>query len=206
MMAASMRMAGRRALSGKSYPRHQLVGLPALSPTMANGIIGEWKVKVGGEIHPGTVLVDIMTDKASVDFDATEDGFMARHLVENGTENVPVGAPICIIVEDQKDVEAFADYQVEAAAAAAPKPVEAAPKPVVAAAPKPAVAAPAPKPVAAATPAPKPVAAATPKPASSSPPSTDRLSPILLAQCLAYESKFGNTFLVPKPPATTATA
>ena len=65
--------------------------MPALSPTMTQGGIGAWQKKVGDQISPGDVLVEIETDKAQMDFECQEDGYVAKILVESGTKDVAVG-------------------------------------------------------------------------------------------------------------------
>ena len=91
------------------YPPHTVVGLPALSPTMEEGTVQGWTVEVGGEIEASDIVCQIETDKAAVDFEATDDGFMALHLVEPGHAPIPVGTPIMILVEEEEDVAAFAN-------------------------------------------------------------------------------------------------
>ena len=66
----------RRLLS--SLPPHQVVGLPALSPTMETGNIASWKLSEGAEFAPGDILCEIETDKATVDFEAQDEGFLAK--------------------------------------------------------------------------------------------------------------------------------
>lgn len=65
-----------------SYPEHEVVGLPALSPTMESGNIGAWRVKEGDTFGAGDVICEIETDKATVDFEAQDDGIVAKILVE----------------------------------------------------------------------------------------------------------------------------
>ena len=76
------------------YPPHTVVGLPALSPTMEEGTVQGWTVEVGGEIEASDIVCQIETDKAAVDFEATDDGFMALHLVEPGHAPIPVGTSV----------------------------------------------------------------------------------------------------------------
>lgn len=64
--------------------------MPALSPTMTAGNIATWGKKEGDEINPGDVLVQIETDKATMDFESTDEGFLAKILVPNGTKDVQV--------------------------------------------------------------------------------------------------------------------
>ena len=80
----SLRMAGatRTFLSAtsvlsKDFPPHTVVGLPALSPTMEEGTVQTWTVAVGGESEASDIVCQIETDKAAVDFEATDDGYMA---------------------------------------------------------------------------------------------------------------------------------
>lgn len=74
-----------------SYPEHSPLGMPALSPTMTTGNVGSWKVKVGDQVSAGDVLCEIETDKATVDFENQEDGYIAAILVPEGTADVSVG-------------------------------------------------------------------------------------------------------------------
>jgi len=93
-----------------SYPSHDVVGLPALSPTMTSGTLSAWKVQPGSVVSPGDILADIETDKAVVEFEAQDDMIIAQLLVPEGTSDLPVGAPILITVEEKEDVPAFASY------------------------------------------------------------------------------------------------
>lgn len=148
-----------------SYPAHVVVNMPSLSPTMEVGTIGKWLVKAGDEISAGIALAEVETDKASMAFEAQEDFFVAKLLVENGAE-VKVGDPIFISVEDASTVVAFANFTLSPSAATPAAPV-AVPTPAPVAAPIAAPVAPkaaAPAPVAAPVPAaaPTPAKAATP--------------------------------------------
>lgn len=73
-----------------SLPKHLVVNLPALSPTMTSGSIANWKKKPGDKVEPGEVLVEIETDKAQMEFEAPEEGFLAKILVPDGTKDVEV--------------------------------------------------------------------------------------------------------------------
>ncbi|KAI8146068.1 pyruvate dehydrogenase complex dihydrolipoamide acetyltransferase [Fennellomyces sp. T-0311] len=111
--------------SSKSFPEHNVIAMPALSPTMTQGGIGAWQKKVGDEVVPGDVLVEIETDKAQMDFECQEEGFLAKILVDTGAKDYPVGKPIAVLVEDESDVAAFAEFTLEdagASGAAAPAP------------------------------------------------------------------------------------
>lgn len=75
-----------------SFPEHQVVKMPALSPTMTAGNIGAWQKKPGDTIGPGEVLVEIETDKAQMDFEFQEEGVIAKLLKESGEKEVAVGS------------------------------------------------------------------------------------------------------------------
>ncbi|KAG0056367.1 pyruvate dehydrogenase complex dihydrolipoamide acetyltransferase component (E2) [Gryganskiella cystojenkinii] len=108
-----------RFYSSKSYPNHITINMPALSPTMTSGNIGTWQKKVGDAIVPGDVLVEIETDKAQMDFECQEEGFIAKILADSGSKDVDINRPIAIMVENKEDIEKFADFTVESAGAAA---------------------------------------------------------------------------------------
>ena len=74
--------------------------MPALSPTMTQGNIARWKVKEGDEIRAGDSVAEIETDKATMEFESQEDGFLAKIVVGDGAQNVPVGAIVAVMVED----------------------------------------------------------------------------------------------------------
>lgn len=100
-------------------PYHIVVGMPALSPTMESGTLAAWNVKEGEAFQAGDSLAKIDTDKASIDFEAQDDGFVAKLLIPENTEDVAVGDPIMVTVEEEEDIAAFADFVPEAAAPAA---------------------------------------------------------------------------------------
>nr|1Y8N_B Chain B, Dihydrolipoyllysine-residue acetyltransferase component of pyruvate dehydrogenase complex [Homo sapiens]1Y8O_B Chain B, Dihydrolipoyllysine-residue acetyltransferase component of pyruvate dehydrogenase complex [Homo sapiens]1Y8P_B Chain B, Dihydrolipoyllysine-residue acetyltransferase component of pyruvate dehydrogenase complex [Homo sapiens]2PNR_C Chain C, Dihydrolipoyllysine-residue acetyltransferase component of pyruvate dehydrogenase complex [Homo sapiens]2PNR_G Chain G, Dihydro len=96
---------------GSSYPPHMQVLLPALSPTMTMGTVQRWEKKVGEKLSEGDLLAEIETDKATIGFEVQEEGYLAKILVPEGTRDVPLGTPLCIIVEKEADISAFADYR-----------------------------------------------------------------------------------------------
>ena len=95
----------------------------------AQGNLKKWNKKVGDAIAPGDVLASIETDKAVVDFEMQEEGFVAALLYPEGTKDIELGKVVAIIVEDEADIAAFKDYKPGsgaaptklAAAAAAPE-------------------------------------------------------------------------------------
>lgn len=80
-----------------TYPPHTVVRMPALSPTMTQGNLGEWAKKLGDPIAPGDVLVAIETDKAQMDYECQDDGFLAKILMPANTADVLVNTVNCLI-------------------------------------------------------------------------------------------------------------
>jgi len=103
--------------------------MPALSPTMEEGTLAKWLVKEGDTVNSGDIIAEIETDKATMEFEAVDEGVVGKILVAEGTEGVKVNTPIAIIGEEGEDMSASAS----AAAAAAPAPAAEAPAPVEAA-------------------------------------------------------------------------
>uniref|UniRef100_A0A671V924 Acetyltransferase component of pyruvate dehydrogenase complex n=1 Tax=Sparus aurata TaxID=8175 RepID=A0A671V924_SPAAU len=130
------------AAPGSSYPTHLKITLPALSPTMTMGTVQRWEKKVGEKLSEGDLLAEIETDKATIGFEVQEEGYLAKIMVAEGTRDVPLGTPLCIIVEKESDIAAFKDY-VETGVAEVSTPPPAPVAAPVAAAPAPAAAAPA---------------------------------------------------------------
>ncbi|KAI9009852.1 2-oxoacid dehydrogenases acyltransferase-domain-containing protein [Gaertneriomyces semiglobifer] len=86
---------------------------------MTAGNLGEWHKKIGDEIQPGDVLVEVETDKATMDFECQDEGFLAKIFIDSGAKDVSVNKPIAILVESKDDIDKFKDYTPEAAPAAA---------------------------------------------------------------------------------------
>jgi len=78
--------------------------MPALSPTMEEGTLAKWLVKEGDSVASGDILAEIETDKATMEFEAVDEGVMGKILVEAGTEGVKVNTPIAIMVAEGEDV------------------------------------------------------------------------------------------------------
>jgi pyruvate dehydrogenase E2 component (dihydrolipoamide acetyltransferase) len=129
--------------------------MPALSPTMEKGNLAKWLKKEGDKVKSGDVIAEIETDKATMEVEAVDEGTIAKILVPEGTQDVPVNDVIAVLAGDGEDVKAAG----AGAAKPAPKPAETpAPKPTAAPTPPPAAAAPKPAPAAApqaASPAPQ---------------------------------------------------
>ena len=144
---------------------------------MEAGTIASWNKEEGDSFGAGEVICSIETDKATVDFEAQDDGVIAKILVPAGPDEISVGVPIMVTVEEQDDVAAFKDFVVDGAAAAAPAPAAESPAPAPAAPPAPAA-------------APTP-AAAPPAPAAAAPtPSGGRVVASPLAHMIAKEMSY----------------
>lgn len=93
------------------------IKMPALSPTMEEGTLAKWLVKPGDEIRSGDIMAEIETDKATMEFEAVDEGTLVSIAVEEGAENVAVGTVIALLGEEGEDADAAA-----AAPASAPTP------------------------------------------------------------------------------------
>ena len=131
--------------------------MPALSPTMEKGNLAKWLKKEGDKVKSGDVIAEIETDKATMEVEAVDEGTIAKILVPEGTQDVPVNDVIAVLAGDGEDVKAAG-----AGAASAP------PKPA-AAAEAPAAAKPAPAPAPSPAPAAKAAAPAAPAPQATAP-------------------------------------
>jgi pyruvate dehydrogenase E1 component beta subunit len=78
--------------------------MPALSPTMTEGKLAKWHVKVGDAVKSGQVICEIETDKATMEVEAVDEGTVAQILVPEGTEGVAVNAPICVLAAEGESV------------------------------------------------------------------------------------------------------
>src|SRR5437868_12088152 len=91
--------------------------MPALSPTMDKGTLSKWLKKEGDKVKPGDVIAEIETDKATMEYEAIDEGTLAKIVVPEGTQDVPVNQLIAVLAEEGEDVKAAA----AAAAKGAPK-------------------------------------------------------------------------------------
>jgi pyruvate dehydrogenase E2 component (dihydrolipoamide acetyltransferase) len=111
--------------------------MPALSPTMEEGTLAKWLVKEGDVVKSGQILAEIETDKATMEFEAVDEGIVGKLLVAEGTAGVKVNTPIAVMVEEGESADAaLAPVKATAAAPASAQPVAAAPVATVAAAPR----------------------------------------------------------------------
>ncbi|MEM6620248.1 MAG: pyruvate dehydrogenase complex dihydrolipoamide acetyltransferase [Pseudomonadota bacterium] len=92
--------------------------MPALSPTMEEGTLAKWLVKEGDTVESGDLLAEIETDKATMEFEAVDEGTIGKIMIPEGTEGVKVNTPIAVLLEDGEDVDVAA-----AASSSGPKSV-----------------------------------------------------------------------------------
>ena len=133
--------------------------MPALSPTMEKGNLAKWLKKEGDKVKSGDVIAEIETDKATMEVEAVDEGTLARIVVPEGTQDVPVNELIAVLAGDGEDVKAAAASGGAKSAPPAPKSEAPAPKPAAAATQAPA--APGPKAPPPAAPAPQAAAPAS---------------------------------------------
>jgi pyruvate dehydrogenase E2 component (dihydrolipoyllysine-residue acetyltransferase) len=126
--------------------------MPALSPTMEKGNLAKWFKKEGDKVKPGDVIAEIETDKATMEYEAIDEGTLAKIVVPEGTQDVPVQTLIAVLAEEGEDVKAAAAAAGKVAPPAAP------------------AAKPPPKPAATAAPPPSPGAGVSARPAPAAPP------------------------------------
>ncbi|MFP7673353.1 pyruvate dehydrogenase complex E1 component subunit beta [Marivita sp. S0852] len=79
--------------------------MPALSPTMEEGTLSKWLVKEGDTVSAGDIMAEIETDKATMEFEAVDEGIVGKILIAEGTEAVPVNTPIAVLIEDGESVD-----------------------------------------------------------------------------------------------------
>jgi pyruvate dehydrogenase E1 component beta subunit len=108
--------------------------MPALSPTMEEGTLAKWLVKEGDTVKSGDIMAEIETDKATMEFEAVDEGIIGKILIEEGTEGVKVNTAIAVLLEDGESMDdaasspAAAPAAVEAPAAAVASEAPAAPQ------------------------------------------------------------------------------
>ncbi|MGA8411835.1 MAG: biotin/lipoyl-containing protein, partial [Xanthobacteraceae bacterium] len=103
--------------------------MPALSPTMEKGNLAKWLKKEGDKVKPGDVIAEIETDKATMEYEAVDEGTLAKILVPEGAADVPVNQLIAVMAAEGEDVKAAASSAGKGAPAqaSAAKPASAPP-------------------------------------------------------------------------------
>src|ERR1700749_4351624 len=95
--------------------------MPALSPTMEEGKLAKWLVKEGDTVKSGDILAEIETDKATMEFEAVDEGTISKLLVPEGTEGVKVNQPIAEMTADGEEAQPVAATQAQKPARAETK-------------------------------------------------------------------------------------
>src|SRR5580704_337874 len=94
--------------------------MPALSPTMTEGSVARWLKKEGDEIHSGDIIAEIETDKATMEYEAVDEGRLGKIIVPEGTQGIKVNQPIAVLLEEGEDASAIGDVSAPKSAEAKP--------------------------------------------------------------------------------------
>src|SRR5215813_9594500 len=79
------------------------IRMPALSPTMTEGNLARWLKKEGDEVHSGDVIAEIETDKATMEYEAVDEGRIGKIIVPEGAQGIKVNQPIALLLEEGED-------------------------------------------------------------------------------------------------------
>src|ERR1700676_4440218 len=86
------------------------IRMPALSPTMTEGNLARWLKKEGDEGHSGDVIAEIETDKATMEYEAADEGRLAKIIVPEGAQGIKVNQPIALLLEEGEDPAALENF------------------------------------------------------------------------------------------------
>lgn len=89
------------------------IKMPALSPTMEEGTLAKWLVKEGDTVKSGDIMAEIETDKATMEFEAVDEGTIGKIVVAEGTDNVKVGEVIAVLLEDGESADSVATTKID---------------------------------------------------------------------------------------------
>ncbi|CAO2834957.1 unnamed protein product [Amaranthus hypochondriacus] len=118
----SLQLHPQRSFSSNAdLPPHQEIGMPSLSPTMEEGNIARWLKKEGDKVSPGDVICEVETDKATVEMESMEEGYIAKIIKGDGAQGIKVGEVIAITVEEEGDILKFKDYTSSESSSAVPE-------------------------------------------------------------------------------------
>src|SRR5438067_9015588 len=98
------------------------IRMPALSPTMTEGNLARWLKKEGDEVHSGDVIAEIETDKATMEYEAVDEGRIGKIIVPEGAQGIKVNQPIAVLLEEGEDPGALAGFSTAGGEVAAPAP------------------------------------------------------------------------------------
>src|SRR5712692_5851524 len=96
------------------------IRMPALSPTMTEGNLARWLKKEGDEVHSGDVIAEIETDKATMEYEAADEGRLGKIIVPEGAQGIKVNAPIALLLEGGEDPSALEGFAVSEPSETAP--------------------------------------------------------------------------------------
>src|SRR5437660_9439485 len=102
------------------------IRMPALSPTMTEGNLARWLKKEGDAVHSGDVIAEIETDKATMEYEAADEGRLGKIIVPEGAQGIKVNQPIALLLEEGEDAAALGQFAT--GETAPPPPVAAEPK------------------------------------------------------------------------------
>ena len=100
------------------------IKMPALSPTMEEGTLAKWLVKEGDTVKSGDIMAEIETDKATMEFEAVDEGTIGKIVVAEGTDNVKVGEVIAVLLEDGESADSVATTKSDSPKADEAKPAD----------------------------------------------------------------------------------
>jgi pyruvate dehydrogenase E2 component (dihydrolipoamide acetyltransferase) len=98
------------------------IRMPALSPTMTEGNLARWLKKEGDEVHAGDVIAEIETDKATMEYEAVDEGRIGKIIVPEGAQGIKVNQPIAVLLEEGEDAGALAGFSTAAGEVGTPAP------------------------------------------------------------------------------------
>src|SRR5229473_2089679 len=96
------------------------IRMPALSPTMTEGNLARWLKKEGDAVHSGDVIAEIETDKATMEYEAADEGRLGKIIVPEGAQGIKVNAPIAVLLEEGEDASVLEGFSAAPTAPAAP--------------------------------------------------------------------------------------
>src|SRR5579864_4656304 len=96
------------------------IRMPALSPTMTEGNLARWLKKEGDEVHSGDVIAEIETDKATMEYEAADEGRLGKIIVPEGAQGIKVNQPIALLLEEGEDPAALDKFAASPPVASAP--------------------------------------------------------------------------------------
>ncbi|KIY72847.1 dihydrolipoamide acetyltransferase [Cylindrobasidium torrendii FP15055 ss-10] len=123
-MASAVRLFARRFHASSQRGALTPFNMPAMSPTMTEGGIANWKFKEGDSFSAGDVLLEVETDKATIDVEAQDDGILAKIISSDGEKGIKVGTAIAVLGEEGDDLSGADAVASKAAAAPAEAPKE----------------------------------------------------------------------------------